>query len=426
MPYTAPKGTQDILPAEAKRWQWLEDSFRHICTCYGYAEIRTPIFEDTALFSRSVGEETDIVSKQMYSFTSRGGDALTLRPEGTASVVRALIQHNLLAQQSLQKLYYMGPIFRYERPQKGRYRQFHQIGAEVFGSEGPEIDAEILALAAGFLNKIGISGTTLELNSVGCPACRPQYREALRVALATVQGELCGDCQRRYDTNPLRILDCKVPRCAELTVNAPVILDVICDECRSHLQGVEDGLATMGVAYQLNPHIVRGLDYYTRTAFEFIAGGLGSQNTVLAGGRYDGLVKELGGASTPAIGFAAGEERLLLSLGDSAKLPADLPTIYLASLGDKAKKYAVEIAVKLRAAGVSVNKDYAGRSLKAQMKEAGRLQASFVVILGDDEISRGNVVVRDMQTAAQEEIVLTNLVDDLSARLEQACTKGLE
>lgn len=418
MPFTAPKGTQDILPVDSKRWQWLESSFRQACARYGYEEIRTPIFEDTALFSRSVGEETDIVSKQMYSFTSRGGDSLTLRPEGTASVVRALIQHNLLAQQSLQKLYYMGPIFRYERPQKGRYRQFHQIGAEVFGSPGPEIDAEILALAAGFLDEIGISGTTLELNSVGCPACRPQYREALRTALATTQDELCGDCQRRYDTNPLRILDCKVPHCAEITVNAPVILDVLCDDCRCHLQGVEEGLVALGVTYKINPHIVRGLDYYTRTAFEFIAGGLGSQNTVLAGGRYDGLVKELGGAATPAIGFAAGEERLLLSLGDAAKIPTSLPTVYLASLGDEAKKQAMLITAKLRVAGITVNKDYAGRSLKAQMKEAGRLQAAVVIILGDDEIARGQAIVRDMRTSAQEEIELADLTNELSARIK--------
>ena len=425
MPYTAPKGTQDILPTEAKRWQWLENFFRQTCRRYGYDEIRTPIFEDTALFTRSVGEETDIVAKQMYSFISRGGDELTLRPEGTASVVRALIQHNLLAQQAVQKLYYMGPIFRYERPQKGRYRQFHQIGAEVFGTAGPEIDVEILAMAAGFLANIGIVGTTLELNSVGCPACRPLYRQALRDALAGVKDELCADCNRRYDTNPLRILDCKVPHCNEISVNSPVILDVLCDDCRLHLKGVEEGLVTLGVEYYLNPRIVRGLDYYTRTAFEFVAaGGLGSQNTVLAGGRYDGLVEELGGVATPAIGFAAGVERLLLSLADSLILPVESPMVYIVSLGADANKYSMLIAEKLRSVGLMVNKDYAGRSMKAQMKEAGRSGASYVIILGDDEISRASAVVRDMHASTQEDILLTELTTELFARVKQTADKG--
>ena len=413
MPFTAPKGTQDILPAESPRWQWLEETFRAHCARYGYAELRTPIFEDTALFTRSVGEETDIVSKQMYSFQSRGGDALTLRPEGTAPAVRALVQHNLLAQGGVQKLYYIGPIFRYERPQKGRYRQFHQIGIEAFGSDGPEIDAEVLAFASDFLQDIGLTGVSLEMNSVGCPACRPRYRDALRAALHDVRPELCQDCDRRYETNPLRILDCKVERCQTLSAGVPVILDVLCADCQSHLQGVKDGLEMLGVPYVINPHIVRGLDYYTRTAFEFIAGGLGAQNTVLAGGRYDGLVKELGGSATPAIGFAAGEERLLLSLSDTNIMPTPVAPVYLATLGAQATRHGMVLAHQLRRAGLRVMKDYAGRSLKAQMKEAGRLQARYVIMIGDDEIARGEAVLRDMQSGTQDSLPFPQLVEHL-------------
>ena len=313
MPFAAPRGTQDILPEDVRRWQWLEETFRRLCAVYGYGEIRTPVFEATELFTRSVGEETDIVSKQMYTFKSRGGDSLTLRPEGTAPAVRAAIQHNLLGQGGVVKLYYAGPIFRYEKPQKGRYRQFHQVGVEAFGSPGPQLDAEMLAFARDLLAAVGITNVSLELNSVGCPQCRPRYRDALRNALAGARSELCPDCTRRYEANPLRILDCKVERCRELSADVPVILDVLCDDCKAHLQGVEHGLQALDVPYTINPHIVRGLDYYTRTAFEFIAGGLGAQDTVLAGGRYDGLVEELGGPPTPAIGFAAGMERLLLA-----------------------------------------------------------------------------------------------------------------
>ncbi|HOF88937.1 MAG TPA: histidine--tRNA ligase, partial [Armatimonadota bacterium] len=265
MPIAAPRGTQDILPPESRRWQWLEECFRHHGALYGYREMRTPIFESTELFARGVGEETDIVAKQMYSFQSRGGDALTLRPEGTAGVVRAMIQHNLLAQGGVQKICYFGPMFRYERPQKGRYRQLHQVGVEAFGSPGPAIDAETLAFASDFLAAVGISDARLELNSVGCPACRPRYRDALRNALAGARTGLCTDCTRRYDTNPLRVLDCKVESCRTVTRDVPVILDMLCAECRDHLRGVEAGLRALGVPFVINPHIVRGLDYYTHT-----------------------------------------------------------------------------------------------------------------------------------------------------------------
>lgn len=413
MPFSAPRGTQDILPDETRRWQWLESMFRDFCHRFGFAEIRTPIFETTDLFARGVGEDTDIVTKQMYSFESRGGDALTLRPEGTAPTVRAAIQHNLFAQANVQKLYYIGPIFRYERPQKGRYRQFHQIGVEALGSAGPEIDAEILAFASEFLNAIGVQEVSLELNSVGCPNCRPKYRDALRNALAGARTELCPDCDRRYDVNPLRILDCKVERCRELSRDVPVILDVLCDECKAHLQGVEHYLQTIGIPYVVNPHIVRGLDYYTRTAFEFIAGGLGAQNTVLAGGRYDKLVHELGGPETPAIGFAAGIERLLLAIEGSQQIPAYTGPVFIAALGDNAREYAFKLANELRQSGIPASFDYAGRSLKAQMKEANKQSAWFSVIIGDDEITRGEAPLRDMRTAEQTTLPLPKIVETL-------------
>jgi len=415
MPFTAPKGTFDILPDDARRWQWLEATFRRFCARYGFGEIRTPIFESTDLFARGVGEDTDIVSKQMYSFKTRGNDALTLRPEGTASAVRAVIEHNLLATGGVQKLYYLGPIFRYEAPQKGRYRQFHQVGVEAFGSPGPEIDAEVLAFASEFLQAIGVHDAVLELNSVGCPECRPRYRDALRNALSGARTELCGDCQRRYETNPLRILDCKVERCREIGADVPVILDVLCEGCKDHLRGVEEGLRALGVSYRINPHIVRGLDYYTRTAFEFIAGNLGAQNTVLAGGRYDGLVEELGGPATPAIGFAAGMERLLMSAGENVPLPEQASPVYIAMLGDGARKAGLPLAHALRQAGVPVAQDYNARSLKAQMREANRLNARYALILGEDELARGEAMLRNMTDSAQESVRLDELAERLSA-----------
>lgn len=413
MPFTAPRGTQDILPAETRRWQWLEDTFRRFCARYGYGEIRTPIFETTELFARGVGEDTDIVAKQMYTFETRGGDALTLRPEGTAGTVRAAIQHNLFAQGGVQKLYYLGPIFRYERPQKGRYRQFHQIGVEAFGSPGPEIDAEVLAFASNLLAGVGLHDVSLELNSVGCPHCRPRYRDALRNALAGARTELCPDCERRYEANPLRILDCKVERCRELSRDIPVILDVLCEECLVHLHGVEVGLQALDVPYVINPHIVRGLDYYTRTAFEFISGGLGAQDTVLAGGRYDGLVAELGGPPTPAIGFAAGMERLLLAAGDAARVAVVPGPVFVAALGEAAQRQGFVLAERLRQAGVPAAGSYAVRSLKAQLKEADRQGARFVLILGEEELARNEATLRDMRGGEQRAVALDQVVTHL-------------
>jgi histidyl-tRNA synthetase len=394
----------------------LEATFRDYCGRYGYHEIRTPIFESTELFKRGVGEETDIVTKQMYSFRTLGDDDLTLRPEGTAPAVRALIQNNLLAAGGVVKLYYYGPIFRYERPAKGRYRQFHQVGVEAFGSPGPEIDAETLAFASEFLQAAGIADARLELNSVGCPECRPLYRDALRNALGGARTGFCTDCQRRYDTNPLRILDCKVETCRELTRDVPVILDVLCDGCKTHLQGVETGLRALDVPYVVNPHIVRGLDYYTRTAFEFIAGGLGAQNTVLAGGRYDGLVAALGGPATPAIGFAAGMERLLMAAGEAAPVPPAVGPVYVAALGDAARDAAQRLVQQLRRTGVPAAMSYEARSLKVQMKDAARQEARYTLILGEDELARGEAILRDMSAGEQAAVALAEIITLLAQR----------
>jgi len=413
MPFKRPKGTQDLLPADTPRWQWLEDIFRRRCALYGYQEIRTPIFEQTALFTRSVGEETDIVSKQMYSFESKGHDKLTLRPEGTAPTVRAVIENELLRQGGIVKLYYLGPSFRYERPQSGRYRQFHQVGLEAFGAPGPDIDAEVLSFGAEFLRELGITNTTLELNSVGCPECRPRYRDALRNALAGARTELCADCTRRYDANPLRILDCKVVTCREIASGVPVMLDVLCEPCKSHLLGVEDGLRALGVEYVVNPHIVRGLDYYTRTAFEFISGALGAQNTVLAGGRYDGLVEELGGPATPGIGFAAGIERLLMAAGETAPLPEQPGPLFIATLGPVARHAGFVLAERLRRAGIPALTDYGERSLKAQMREANRKGAWFSVVIGENELAAGEIALRDMRAGAEERLPLDSLEEKL-------------
>jgi len=413
MLFKRPKGTQDLLPADTARWQWLEEIFRRRCALYGYGEIRTPIFENTALFTRGVGEETDIVSKQMYSFESKGHDKLTLRPEGTAPTVRAVIENEILQGGGVVKLYYLGPIFRYERPQSGRYRQFHQVGIEAFGAPGPDIDAEVLSFGAEFLRELGIGNTTLELNSVGCPECRPRYRDALRNALAGARTELCPDCVRRYDANPLRILDCKVETCRELASGVPVMLDVLCEACKMHLRGVEDGLRALGVEYVVNPHIVRGLDYYTRTAFEFISGALGAQNTVLAGGRYDGLVEELGGPATPGIGFAAGIERLLMAAGNAVPMPEQPGPLFIATLGPAARRAGFALADKLRRAGVPTLTDYGERSLKAQLREANRKGAWHAVVLGENELAGGEIALRDMRAGTEDRLPLDGLEEKL-------------
>ncbi len=410
--HKAPRGAQDVLPEVSWRWQRVEAAFRDICRRYGYAEIRTPLFEETELFVRGVGEGTEIVTKQMYTFEDRGGRSLTLRAEGTAPVVRAYLEHNLGAGGRLQKLYYIAPIFRYERPQAGRYRQHTQLGVEVIGAPGPDADAEVIALYHDFLKEIGLEGGVTHLSSIGCPSCRPALNAALREFFAPKLGELCEFCQARYESNPLRILDCKVPHDVEARQGAPSALDHLCDECRAHFDGVRAMLDTLGVAYQVDPTIVRGLDYYTRTAFEVIHPALGAKDVIMGGGRYDGLVEALGGPPTPGIGFGSGLDRLLLVLEAAEALQRPGPDIYIASASPEARDHAFLLAVALRRAGLSAEVDYTRRSLKAQMKDANRLGVRWAALIGEDELAAKTVTLRNMETGeqisvAQEEAIST-------------------
>jgi histidyl-tRNA synthetase len=418
--YKAPRGTQDVLPEVSWRWQRVEAAFRDICRRYGYREIRTPIFEDTDLFVRGVGDGTELVSKQMYTFPDRSGRSLTLRAEGTAPVVRSVLEHNLAAQGQLQKLYYIAPIFRYERPQAGRYRQHTQLGVEAIGAPGPDIDAEIIALFQDFLDAIGLEGAVAHLSSIGCPECRPTFQQALRKFFEPVIAEMCDFCQARYETNPLRILDCKAPRDVELREGAPSALDHLCDDCRQHFAGVRAHLDTLQVPYEVDPTIVRGLDYYTRTAFEVVHPSLGAKDVIMGGGRYDGLAEMLGGPPTPGIGFGSGLERLLLVLeqaGGTGSQPVRDPLdVYVAAASLEARQPAFLLAGELRRAGVSAEVDYTKRSLKAQMKEAARLGARLVALLGEDELKAEAVTVRDMESGEQLSIPRTEAVQYLAAR----------
>jgi histidyl-tRNA synthetase len=398
--YKAPRGTQDVLSAVSWRWQRLEAAFRDTCRRYGYQEIRTPLFEDTELFVRGTGETTEIVNKQMYTFEDRGGRSQTLRPEGTPSVVRAYLEHNLGAGGGTQKLYYIAPIFRYERPQAGRLRQHHQLGVEALGAAGPDIDAEVIALYDEFLRGIGLEGGVTHTSSIGCPACRPGFQQALRAFFAPVIAEMCDFCQTRYEVNPLRILDCKVPRDVELRQGAPSALEHLCPDCREHFAGLQAGLEALHVAYVVDPTIVRGLDYYTRSAFEVIHPGLGAKDVVMGGGRYDGLAEMLGGPATPGIGFGSGIERLLLVLPEGAA-PA-VVEVYVAAAGPEARQPALELAAALRRAGVAADLDFTARSLRAQMREAARLGARFAALLGEEEMQADRVTLRDMESGEQE------------------------
>ncbi|MFA6666318.1 MAG: histidine--tRNA ligase [Armatimonadota bacterium] len=398
--YTAPRGTADILPKESPKWQWVEAQFREKCRLYNYQEIRTPTFEETDLFARSIGEHTDIVSKEMYTFTDRSGRSLTLRPEGTAPVVRAYLQHNLASEQPVRKLYYITSIFRYERPQAGRYREHHQVGIEAIGSADPAIDAEVISLGMDYLTSLGIGGLELKINSVGCPNCRPRYRESLKESVKPYLAELCESCRIRYDANPLRMLDCKVPGCRELTVNVPSLIDYLCDECSAHLASVLKYLDLAGIKYTLDPRLVRGFDYYTKTAFEVQSSRLGAQSAVLGGGRYDGLVEEMGGAKTPAVGFGSGIERTLAIMeAEGVQFPpACHPRVFIVTLGDAPRAAGVQLLLELRRLSVAAEMDYAGKSMKAQMRSADRSGAEIAVIIGDDELAKGEVKTRNMQT----------------------------
>ncbi len=403
------KGVKDILPDDAVVWQHIQQKARDTFHTFGYSEIIIPVIEAAELFLRSIGETTDIVEKEMYTFEDRDGKKIALRPEGTASVVRSYVEHHLDQISPFSKLYYIGPMFRRERPQAGRYRQFYQIGAEVFGFEDPMIDAEMLFMLDLFFQSLNISGLELQINSIGCPNCRPKFREALRSFFAKRLSELCENCQRRFELNPLRILDCKSSHCHALAEESPKTLDYLCSDCLSHFNKVQGSLKLAGVSYGINQRLVRGLDYYTRTAFEFVGTSLAAQNTVAAGGRYNTLVEELGGPPTPAIGFSIGMERLV-SLFDSHSVERKSSLIFIAALGEKAQEKAFGLLNQLHREGISAVMDYSGGSLKSQMRKADKFNAAQVLILGEDELAKGVATLRDMKNKAQEEVPLSEII----------------
>jgi len=411
--FTTLKGFKDILPEESARWQEIETKTRALFSAFGYREIKTPVLEKTALFSRGIGRETDIVSKEMYSFEDIKGRGLTMRPEATASVVRAYIQHRLYQKYPIQKLYAMGPMFRHERPQKGRFRQFHQINVELFGDPGPQSDAEMIILAMYFFETIGLRDLTLHLNSLGCPDCRPDFKEKLKRYLAERTSSLCADCQKRAQLNPLRVFDCKVETCKSVVQNAPAIPAFLCRDCRDHFGSLKTYLDALNIPFEVNDRLVRGLDYYNRTTFEIQTEHLGAQNAVAGGGRYDGLVKTLGGPDHPAIGFAVGVERVVALLEASKPAEPRKPDLFIAALGENVSLSAFQWMTALRKQGLWVELDYGGKSLKSQMKKANRLDAQNVLIVGDDEAAAKKAVLRDMNTGEQIDVGFNNLVSTL-------------
>ncbi len=406
MKIIAPRGTHDILPQESYKWHSIEKTAAEICRDYGYQEIRTPIFEHTELFERGVGETTDVVQKEMYTFEDKGGRSITLRPEGTASVVRSLVENSIYAQPLPAKLYYITPCFRYEKPQKGRLREFHQFGVEVFGAEGAALDAEVISLALEMFRRLGLTGVELEINSIGCPSCRKAYNEKLREFFKPHLDELCETCRQRYEKNPLRILDCKEQKCKNIYNNAPILLDNICPDCEAHFTRLRQCLDAMGIPYTIDGTIVRGLDYYTRTVFEIVSKNIGAQGTVCGGGRYNGLVSELGGPDLPAVGFAMGMERLLL-LTDTLGIDLDgreKPDIYIGHIGEKADLYVQNLVLALRREGIAAERDYMNRSVKAQMKYADKIGAKYTMVLGDTEIESGKANLKNMENGEITEV----------------------
>lgn len=405
MALTAVKGFNDILPDESGRWQYIEQTARRVFELNGFGEIRVPVMEKTELFCRSIGDATDIVEKEMYTFTDKGENSVTLRPEGTAGVMRAFIEHKLYAQDPIAKLYYLGPMFRYERPQKGRYRQFHQIGAEITGVHDPLADAQLLNMLISFFREIGLTEPTLQINSLGCPECRPAYRTALRSFLEERIGHLCEDCKRRLATNPLRALDCKVPGCIDATAGAPAVLEHLCSGCNDHFSSVRRYLDLSSTPYSINSRMVRGLDYYTRTTFEMVTGLLGAQSAVAAGGRYDGLISQLGGPAIPGIGFAMGLERVALLLGSREFVT--LPDLFIATMGGGERDAAFRLMDGLLKSGVRVEMDYEGKSLKSQMRRADKLKARYSVVIGENEAGSGRASFKRMSDGLQTDTELT-------------------
>ena len=411
----APRGTKDILPDTVGDWLYVEDNIRSLCRRFGYQEIRTPMFEHTELFQRGIGEGTDVVDKEMYTFTDRGDRSITLRPENTASAVRAYLQNKLYAENALTKLFYIGSMFRYDRPQAGRMREFHQFGVEAIGESNPAVDAEIILLAMKLLQGLGLNDLELYINSVGCPTCRAKYRTMLQDFFRDKLDDLCEDCRSRFDRAPMRILDCKRDAEKPYMKDAPKITDCLCDECSDHFQKLQKHLTKAGVKFELDPRLVRGLDYYTKTAFEVKYPPLGAQSAVAGGGRYDGLIEEMGGNPTPAVGFATGLERVLLALEKQGLLPDKNRSVdvYVVALGEAAQEEAFKLVMDLRDAGFSAAVDYAGRSMKAQMKQANKLGAKFAAIMGDDELSEGVVMLRDMAGSEQEKVPVNELISKL-------------
>lgn len=424
----AVKGTNDVLPDESSNWQFVERQMLSTAALYGFKEIRVPVFEHTEVFLRSVGDTTDVVQKEMYTFDDKGGRSITLRPELTAGVIRSVIENGLVNGALPLKVCYVGGCYRYEKPQAGRLREFHQFGVECVGAAEPNADAEVIALARQVLNSIGIDKISLEINSIGCPECRKEYHKALKEYFSANKDKLCGTCLDRLERNPMRILDCKSPVCSEIAGKAPVVLDYLCDECKNHFEQVKSYLTAMNIEYTVNPHIVRGLDYYTRTVFEFVSGDIGAQSTVCGGGRYDGLVAQMGGPSVPSLGFAMGIERLMLVLKNQGKeLPsADKPDLYIAALGEKAQLKTAELCAALRADGFKVETDICGRGLKAQMKYANKIGAKYSLVLGDTEIGENSASLKNMADGEAFTVKLDILSDELFKIINEQALNSLE
>ena len=410
------RGVKDIMPDEIEKWRWVENKANQVFTRYGFKEIRLPIFEKTKLFSRGIGETTDIVEKEMYTFEDRGGEKVTLRPEGTASVVRAFIEHKMYTSQTVQKFYYLGPMFRYERPQAGRFRQFYQIGVEAMGSHNPSIDAEVMIMLMEFFNVLGLNQFELQINSLGCNKCRPEYRETLKKSITNHLADLCENCNTRYQKNPLRVLDCKIERDIEIASGLPKITDYICNECKCHFEKVQALLRETQIPYSINYNLVRGLDYYTHTAFEVISRELGAQNAISGGGRYNTLVEEFEGPPTPCFGFALGLERLIsLVPFDKMESIETNPDVFVVSLGEEAKLKVFHLVHQLRSGGISVERDYNGGSIKSQMRKANRSASSFALIIGENEIKSGNYQLKNMQDGKQSNITADSCVEEIKA-----------
>jgi len=412
------RGFKDILPGEVELWQHIEKTATALFSDFGFKEIRIPIMERTELFARSIGEDTDIVEKEMYTFPDRKGDLITLRPEATASVVRSYIQHKLYAKDPVQKFFTIGPMFRRERPQKGRYRQFYQINAEVFGIESPHIDAQLIIMLANLFSRLKVSDVKAHINSLGCPECRPNFKNALTELLSSRAESLCSDCRRRSTKNPLRVLDCKVPTCREAMADAPSILDYLCPDCAEHFETVKASLERHGVPFTIDKRLVRGLDYYTRTTFEIQTGALGAQSAVAGGGRYDGLINMLGGPEIPAIGFAIGFDRLAEIAASGFSDLQQVPDVFIAALGKKSQSAAAGWAADLCLSGVKSEIELSGRSLKSQMKRADRLGARYVLIVGEQELENGEVALRNMATKEQASFSIDNLVNQVKSHIQ--------